>query len=202
MVGTVGSEPWPAFRASSFYSDGMPDPLDRWSRSIGQELAQRWDGVALFPFDGPPYHPFQQWASRAETLHASPLMLHIHPEYGLWHSYRFALALPTLHVDDLPDPDPQRSGEDENPCLSCDGKPCLQACPVQAYTGATFLLEACADHLSGSGAQDCLQSGCLARRACPLGREFIQASAHAAFHMEAFTQARSVKQNRVRPAKR
>jgi hypothetical protein len=54
MVGGVGSSQWPAFSASPFYADGLPDPLDRWSRAIAEELAERWGGLALFPFEGPP----------------------------------------------------------------------------------------------------------------------------------------------------
>ena len=94
LVGIVGSTFWPHFRDSVFFHDGLANPLDRWSRSIAEPLAQRYGARALFPFDGPPYHPFQQWADRAEATQGSPLMLRIHPRYGLWHAYRFALALP------------------------------------------------------------------------------------------------------------
>ena len=94
MVGVVGSEHWSNFSASPFFTDGLPDPLDRWSQAIGDELAARWGGRALYPFTGPPYWPFQQWATRSEPLQNSPLMLRIHPSYGLWHAYRFALVLP------------------------------------------------------------------------------------------------------------
>ena len=73
-------------------------------------------------------------------------------------------------------------------CASCSGQPCLRACPVSAYTGETFLLDACASHLhSGQGA-DCMQAGCLARRACPVAQEQRYSPEHAAFHMQAFAQ--------------
>ena len=192
MVGAVGSALWPAFSASPFYADGLPHPLDRWSRAIGQALAQRWGGLALFPFDGPPYHPFQQWASRAETLHSSPLMLRIHPDYGLWHAYRFALALPTLAPGDVPEPPsaPTTASTDLDLCLRCEGQPCLQACPVQAYTGTSFQVDACSTHLHRVGGQACMQSGCLARLACPQGQAYAYTPEHAAFHMQAFVGAR------------
>ena len=186
LVGAVGSSLWPAFKASSFYQDGQPNPLDRWSLAIGQELAAKWGGLALFPFDGPPYHPFQRWAARAEPLQSSPMMLQIHPEHGLWHAYRFALALPDLWPGDLPEtPTPPGSAKPDL-CLSCDGQPCLRACPVQAYTGSRFELEACAAHLHRPQGQDCLQAGCQARRACPVGRDQAYLPEHAAFHMQAF----------------
>ena len=182
MVGVIGSTFWPHFKASPFFNDGLPDPLDRWSRAIGEELAARFSGRTLFPFDGPPYHPFQRWADRAEPTQSSRMMLRIHPEHGLWHAYRFALALPTApaHNTSLPTPAPDL-------CAACNGQPCLQACPVGAYTGESFLLEVCANHLhSGQGAQ-CMQGGCLARRACPVASDKRYSQEHAAFHMQAFT---------------
>lgn len=184
MVGVVGSAFWPHFKTSSFFSDGLPDPLDRWSRSIGAALALRWGGVALYPFDGPPYWPFQRWADRAEATQTSRMMVRIHPVYGLWHAYRFALALPAhgQEPEPVPLPDPATSL-----CASCSGEPCLQACPVRAYTGETFVLQACADHLHSGRGEDCMQSGCLARRACPVGAELRYTPEHAAFHMHAFT---------------
>ncbi len=185
LVGVVGSAFWPAFKASTFYRDGLPDPLDRWSHAIGTELAARWGALAVFPFEGPPYHPFQQWAARAEQLKTSPVMLKIHPTFGLWHAYRFALAFSSeLPVEATVNPSPTMNEADI--CLSCDGQPCLQACPVQAFTGAAFRLEACADHLHGSPDGDCMRVGCLARRACPVGTEYAYTPDHAAFHMRAF----------------
>jgi hypothetical protein len=199
MVGVIGSAFWPHFKASSFYSDGLPDPLDRWSRAIAEELAARWGGMALFPFDGPPYYPFQRWADRAEPTQPSRMMLRIHPEFGLWHAYRFALALPVAVHSTEPDTDPAakpvRQGHKvpvrslpTDLCANCSGQPCLQACPVGAYTGETFLLDACASHLHSSLGADCMQGGCLARRACPVGATLRYTAEHAAFHMQAFTQ--------------
>ena len=197
MVGVIGSGFWPHFKASSFYNDGLPDPLDRWSRSMGEELAARLGGIALFPFDGPPYHPFQRWADRAEPTQPSRMMLRIHPDHGLWHAYRFALALPVAVHRTEPDTDdaakpvrqehnvPVRSMPIDL-CARCSGQPCLQACPVGAYTGDTFLLDACAGHLHSGHGADCMQGGCLARRACPVGSGMRYTPEHAAFHMQAF----------------
>ena len=183
MVGVVGSAFWPHFKSSSFYNDGQPDPLDRWSRAIGEELAARFGGIALFPFDGPPYHPFQRWADRSEATQPSRMLLRIHPEFGLWHAYRFALALPLAPAAATP---PVQVTTSADLCATCSGQPCLQACPVGAYTGDAFLLDACASHLhSGQGAE-CMQSGCIARRACPAGSSFMYTKEHMAFHMLAF----------------
>jgi hypothetical protein len=187
-VGVVGSHFWPHFKTSAFFSDGLLDPLDRWSRAIAEELAVRFGGVALYPFDGPPYHPFQRWADRAETTQPSRMLLRVHPDYGLWHAYRFALALDTPAV--LPDSTSQVSAgvarNSADLCSRCSGQPCLNTCPVQAYTGTSFLLDTCATHLHSTAGTDCLHNGCLARRTCPVGVEYRYSPDHAAFHMQAF----------------
>lgn len=187
MVGQVGSECWPAFAGSPFATDGLPDPLDRWSQDIGDVLARECGGRAIYPSDGPPYAPFQQWARRAEPLGTSPLMLQIHPQYGLWHAYRFALALPVLDAEDADVIKRQQRVTAVDLCLACADQPCLSACPVVAFVPGTYHVDRCAGHLQGDAGQDCMASGCLARRACPVGQALHYEPAHAAFHMRAFS---------------
>ena len=92
LAGMAGRDGWGAFAASAEALDGLDHPLDRWSRRLIEGLARELGALALFPFGGPPFWPFQQWARRAEPVHPSPIGLLIHPVYGLWHSYRGALA--------------------------------------------------------------------------------------------------------------
>jgi hypothetical protein len=188
MVGQVGSGCWPVFSGSAIASDGQPDPLDRWSQSIGDALARQCAGRAIYPSDGPPYAPFQQWARRAEPLATSPLMLQIHPQYGLWHAYRFALALPRLDSDDAAAMATQQRLPQTDLCLSCTSQPCLSACPVDAFTATGYAVERCAGHLHGPAGADCMVSGCQARRACPVGGTYRYVQPHAAFHMAAFAE--------------
>jgi epoxyqueuosine reductase QueG len=135
---------------------------------------------AAYPF-GDKIWPFQRWAARAEGLHASPLGLLIHPEYGLWHAYRAALFF--AEALDLPVVRPAA-----NPCETC-ARPCLSACPAGAFTPAGYELAACASHLASDAAL-CRTGGCHARDACPVGRNWRYPEAQIRFHMAAF--ARSV----------
>ena len=190
LVGVVGSAFWPQFKASTFYQDGLPDPLDRWSAAIAHALAKAWGGRALLPSERiegpqgqPSYHPFQRWASRAEPLQPSPLMLRMHPEHGPWHAYRFALALPSVVSQDLASATPIPVADI---CANCAGQPCLHTCPVQAFTGSAYRIDACASHLHSPLGQPCMAQGCLARRACPVAPELRYSAEHAAFHMRAF----------------
>jgi hypothetical protein len=179
MLGFVGSDGFARFQASPEAADGLPHPLDRWSRRVVGALAQRFGAMPLFPFEGPPWFPFQRWAARAEPVHPSPIGTLIHPDWGLWHSWRGAIAL--RERLELPPPDERGS-----PCLSCPGKPCLDTCPVNAFSPTGFDIAACVAHLSGPAGVPCMTNGCLARRACPVGSRHAQAPAHAAFTMAAF----------------
>jgi hypothetical protein len=183
LIGLDGRRGWTAFSASPEADDRAADPLDRWSRRVVDSLAVELGARALYPFDGPPHWPFQRWARRAEWVHVSPLGLLIHPSDGLWRGYRGALAF----AERLAVP-PVRATT--SPCSACRARPCLSACPVGAFTGAGYDVAACTAHLSDRAGGDCMERGCLARRACPVGAERAQDPQEAAFHMRAFLATR------------
>ncbi|HXZ15572.1 MAG TPA: ferredoxin, partial [Roseiarcus sp.] len=161
--------------------DGGDNPLDRFSRRVIDGLAEALGGKALYPFGGPPL-PFQQWARRAEPVHFSPIGMLVHPVYGLWHSYRGAIGLSeALDVEEVVTA--------ASPCETCREKPCLAACPVGAFTIAGYDVPACAAHLRAAAGADCMDRGCRARRACPVGREFAHQPDQASFAMRAFLRA-------------
>jgi hypothetical protein len=179
LAGMAGRDGWSAFAASPEASDGFANPLDRWSRRVIEALAGDLGARALFPFGGPPFLPFQQWAQRAEPVHSSPIGLLIHPHYGLWHSYRGALGFREALV--VPEPAVVPS-----PCESCTGRWCLKTCPVGAFSDLGYDVAACADHLRTVAGADCMAFGCRARRACPVGAEHAYGPEQANFHMRAF----------------
>jgi hypothetical protein len=185
LAGMVGREGWDAFAASPEASDGLDDPLDRWSRRLIESLARELGGKALFPFGGPPFLPFQQWAQRAEPVHSSPIGLLIHPYYGLWHSYRGALGL----SEALAVPEPAIV---PSPCESCTGRWCLKSCPVGAFSNTGYDVAACAGHLRSAAGGDCMAEGCRARRACPVGAERAYGREEASFLMRAFLRGQDV----------
>ena len=175
LAGNAGPRMWRAFDAARA---GGAMTLDQWSVRVLREFAARLGAHAVFPF-ARPYLPFQRWAMRAESCHASPLGLLIHPDYGLWHGYRGAL----LFADALDLPPPERR---PSPCAGCKEKPCLSACPAGAFDGRSYDVPACARHLQGRPEPACMDIGCLARHACPVGGDYRYAPAQARFHMSAF----------------
>jgi hypothetical protein len=184
LVGNIGSSYWPVFSQSREYQDGEPDSLDRWSRRIAGQVADAFGAKAIYPFEGPPYYPFLQWAKRAEALSQSLIGLMIHPVYGLWHSYRFALLLPRSRLPDAP------AISVESPCQTCEGQPCLHGCPVDAFDDKGYDVDACAAYLRETPNARCHQQGCLARNACPVGEAYRYESAQHTFHLRAFLGAR------------
>jgi ferredoxin len=178
----AGRAGWDAFAASTEARDGAHHPLDRFSRRVIDALACELGAVGLYPFGGPPHFPFQQWARRAEPVHPSPIGMLIHPVYGLWHSYRGALGFAEALEVSPP-------GAAPSPCDSCAEKPCLGACPVGAFSVGSYDVPACAAHLMSSAGADCMELGCRARRACPVGLQHVPGPEQAGFAMRAFRRA-------------
>lgn len=166
---------WPYFTKSPEWADGADNPIDRWSSRILGGIAAAHGGAALFPFGGPPYHPFYQWAMRSGQAWASPVALLVHATQGLFVSYRGALLLPEA----LPLPAPAAP-----PCNTC-AKPCLAACPAAALTKKGYDVPRCHDHLNTPQGRDCMERGCAVRRACPVGAE-LRSTAQSAYHMQRF----------------
>ncbi len=168
---------WAHFMAQPEYNDGMPDPLDRWSKRAIGALATDWGGTAIFPSDGPPYPPFQEWARHSGQAFTSPVGMLVHARAGLMVSFRGAVRLPGEHP--LPPPAP-------NPCDTCAAQPCLAACPVGALDRQGYDVPLCKSHIAAPAGRDCLNQGCAVRLACPISQTYGRVAAQSAFHMRAF----------------
>jgi epoxyqueuosine reductase len=155
---------------------GGADPVDRWSRRVIGQLACDLGAKALFPFGGPPYHPFYGWALRTGRVWESPVKLLVHADQGLMVSFRGALAL--KDVVTLPPPAPR-------PCACC-AAPCLQSCPVGALGGQGYDLAACHGFLDSAAGEACMGGGCLVRRACPVSQSYARMEEQSAHHMRQF----------------
>jgi len=180
LIGNAGPDMFLRFARER---DPSRDSMDGWTRDVVSVLARDIDAKAAYPFDMDPPWPFLTWARLGGAGHVSPLGLNIHPAYGLWHAYRAALLFPVAF--DLPE-----ASAGPHPCETCADKPCLTACPVAAFDGLSYDVAACAGHLAGDKGSACMRSGCLARRACPVGQAYAYAPAQAEFHMRAFLRAR------------
>lgn len=181
LAGNAGPAMWAAF------SNDVPEPagdhpLDDWLGPRLRQAAASLGAHLVLPREGPPFAPIQRWAARAEPVFPSPIGIFIHADYGLWHAWRAAFLF--AEAADLPPRD-----ERPSPCASCAGRPCLTACPVDAFAPDGFDAERCAGHISATAGADCLALGCRARHACPVGQEYAYAPDQAAFHMAKFSAA-------------
>ena len=181
LIGNAGAAMWDAFQAS----DPDPDqrnPLDSWLKPQIEEAAAAAGAHPIFPNEGPPFVPIQDWARRAEPVHRSPIGLMIHPRFGLWHVYRAALCF--AERLELP---PREDAP--SPCVTCEAKPCLKVCPADAFGPTSFDVEACLAHVEGADGGACREGGCMARRACPVGRDYLYPRPAQEFHTAAFMRA-------------
>ncbi|MFN6951374.1 MAG: ferredoxin [Albidovulum sp.] len=169
---------WAAITGAPEWADGTPDPVDRWSLRVVGRLALELGGEALFPFGGPPHHPFYSWALRSGRAFVSPVRLLVHDGAGLMVSYRGAIALPRRI--DIPSP------AAASPCESCASKPCLSACPAGALDAGGYDVPACHAFLDRTEGEGCLSAGCAVRRACPLSKAYGRVPEQSAYHMRRF----------------
>jgi hypothetical protein len=181
LVGNAGPAMFERFAAER---DPARDAMDGWTRDVLSPLAEQLGARAAFPFDLP-HPPFLRWAKAANAGFTSPLGLNIRADFGLWHAFRAAFIFD--HEIAIPSPAPRTS-----PCETCMDKPCLSACPVGAFSGTSYDVAACADHLGSPKGAPCRDSTCLARLACPVAPGYRYAPGQMCFHMVAFMQARGV----------
>ncbi|WP_171181650.1 MULTISPECIES: ferredoxin [unclassified Ruegeria] len=172
----AGGDFWPVLKAAPEW--GAPDPVDRWSTRIIGEIAQTFNAEAYFPFGGPPYAPFIDWALKSGRTFSSPVGALVHDTVGMMISYRGALHFAEeFSIPDTPG---------QSPCITCVA-PCTQACPVGALNAQEFYnISACHSHLDTTQGQTCMTGGCLARLACPLSAGAERTSEQSAHHMRSF----------------
>jgi len=190
IIGNAGEAMWEVFSNSAEYARRADDDhtLNAWTKRVLDGVAADLNCRAVYPFDGPPYHPFQRWAMQADQVFPSPIGPLIHADYGLWHAYRGALLF--AEPIDLPAHEPAN-----NPCDVCPDRPCLSVCPVDAFSAQGYDVPHCVSHVETPAGADCIEQHCRARRACPIGREYQYVPDHARFHQSHF-----LRSNRTRSA--
>ena len=161
LIGNAGRAMWTALQASGIAS---ADAIDDFS----VQTVMRWFAgqfpqhrcTLLYPGDAP--LGLQTLGQLAGWHRPTPFMLGILPQWGSWFGYRVALLADTA----LPPTAPLRA---ESPCAACSEKPCIAACPAQAMTPTGFDLQRCAAYRLRPDSP--CRFRCLARDACPVGRE-------------------------------
>ncbi|MDO6797824.1 ferredoxin [Shimia thalassica] len=177
MLSPLEPDFWDHFTTQREFIDKVPNPVDQWSSRVVTALAAALGAQPFFPFTGPPYQPFYQWALKTGRCYPSPINLLVHDTAGLFVSFRGAIALP--QKIDLP-----ASGL--SPCESCADKPCLSTCPVDAFASGVYDVGACRDVIGAQDPKSCLSRGCAARRSCPASSGYGRLEEQSSYHMRVF----------------
>ena len=179
VVGSAGRAMWPKLTQAPEYGTS-PHPIDTWSSRVLSSIACDRGAEVVFPFDGPPFWPFQQWVMALPGMSRSPLGVVVHARYGPWFALRGALLFPEAIKFETQDEGP-------GPCPGCVEKPCLDACPSGALTREhAFEADTCRAYVRENANKDCAERGCLVRHACPYGRDYAYLPEQARHHMAAF----------------
>lgn len=172
----AGQSFWPTLKSAPEWLGDHP--VDRWSTRVVGQLAVDLDAEAHFPFGGPPYAPFIDWALKSGRTFSSPVGALVHDTVGMMISYRGALHFTEEFTI------PEAPGV--SPCATCPA-PCTKTCPVGALNNQSFYdVDACHGHLSTAAGQTCMTGGCLARLSCPLSEGAGREAEQSAHHMKAF----------------
>ncbi len=172
----AGPEFWPTLKSAPEWAGD--DPVDRWSLRVVGQMAQELGARAYFPFGGPPYSPFIDWALKSGRTFSSPVGALVHDTVGMMISFRGALHF--SHEFRIPE------APDTSPCSDCPA-PCTSACPVGALSDKDFYnVSSCHTHLSTDAGQTCMIGGCLARLSCPLSTGAGRDPEQSSHHMKAF----------------
>jgi epoxyqueuosine reductase len=175
LLAPDGPRFWARFITSPEYTDGQPNPLDRWSHRVIGAMAAALGARAVYPFGETPPFPFYGWALASGRAFASPVLWLVHDRAGLWLSFRGALAFGE-RIEQPASP---------NPCTGC-AQPCVTACPVGALTDKGYDLAACHAYLDTPAGARCLSHGCAVRAACPVSQAHGRNPDQSAFHMRQF----------------
>ena len=193
-VGSAGQPFWDAVTASPEWKAETDHPVDTFThRAITEVLAAEAAKMkkpearitCVFDADAPNFVVL--WTERFPRIAQSDLGMMIHPEYGLWMGARAHVLLPGFH-ETLENADSTKGLKKQphfDPCTSCSDKPCLSACPVEAFPAPkTFEFQACAAHLMSN--PRCFSTGCDARAACPYGQSWQLPPDQAQYHQSRF----------------
>jgi hypothetical protein len=176
----------PVFGRKALAKPTAAQPFDELSLSLARDFAAHGLGVAapdvLYP--GGRDISLLPWLTQAQVQFESPLGLGIRPDCGPWFAVRAALLLPLPQAARaFLDRRFPRLAANASPCTTCLDKPCIAACPAHAVTNdAPFNLKACVNFRAGNHSP--CASTCLARLACPVGRDYRYDEAQIAYHYE------------------
>ncbi len=167
-----------------FEAERSDHPFDERASSIGDAFVSRYFGVALdrVPriYPGAESVNLRHWLEVGRVQFRSQMGLGIRPDCGTWLAVRLAywVELSVAQRELLRSVYPPLGTR--SPCDDCAERPCIAGCPANAITRRGTQLNACATHRL-KPSSSCAER-CLARDACPVGREYAYSDHQRAYH--------------------
>lgn len=164
LIGHAGTQFWRALNEEVADVMKQAHPIDTFTVDAVQKFLQAEHASADYEIVYPGAYTvsLQELGKLAGWHHASPFMVGINAHFGSWFAYR-ALVLANTDLPVTPE------HISESPCLTCEDKPCISACPPGALNDGEFNLEKCVGYRQQ--ADSLCKTTCLARRACPVASE-------------------------------
>ena len=161
LIGHGGRLLWDCVQAAELNS---ASPIDDFTVStLQQHFAEALPATAytlLYPSDKP--IGLQQLGTLAGWHNPSPFMVGIDTTWGSWSAYRAVILSATSFAS-------TSQQQQASPCPGCVDRPCVSTCPADALSGQSFNLQKCTAYRKQADSP--CQHTCLARCACPIGRE-------------------------------
>ena len=140
------------------------DPIDEYTVKTVQEWFNKYYSTADYDviYPGDYVVGLQQLGQLAGWHYDSPFRVGINDVWGSWFAYRaVVLADTNFEITD--------ALEVDSPCISCNEKYCVAACPAHALENSELNFQCCIDYRKQAGSL--CRSSCLARVSCPIGAE-------------------------------
>ncbi|MBV1910562.1 MAG: hypothetical protein KUG78_14770 [Kangiellaceae bacterium] len=169
LLGHFGTRMW---QQQNKESNKQPvtseDPIDNYSiQTVERVFSNKYPHIKtqlIYPLKGKADTTIglQQLGALVGWHSDSPLKVGINQHWGTWSAYRIAMLANSQFSVTV-------QQQATSPCISCQQKACISACPAQALEEKQFDLTACINYRK-SDHSSC-KDRCLARMACPIGKE-------------------------------
>lgn len=160
VIGHAGRLLWDKIKSTI---DDVNDPIDQYSIAVVEGYFKQYHPGCEFYIIYPKEQSIglQQIGELAGWHYASPFRIGINNLWGSWFAYRAVVLADTVF-------DETKKLDTYSPCINCNDKVCLSACPAGALFDDDMSLTMCINYRKQE-ASNCKVT-CLARYACPAGQ--------------------------------
>ncbi len=165
LIGHAGRLLWQKLKESNFQST---NPIDNFSRHHAEKFFSKRFGAEefeiLFPSVTVSNHPIglQTLGVIAGWHNQSPFRVGINQQWGSWFAYRAIILVKSNYQPSA------LKYRELSPCISCQTKDCITACPANALIDEDLNLQLCIQYRVQEGSK--CNDRCIARMACPVAK--------------------------------